>query len=74
MKKTVLLGMLVATVAGCSDIPIDGLTRAGWDDPISMPPMGYVGDTWVDARGCVYFSTASGWVPHVGGNLKQVCR
>jgi len=74
MNKMVLLGVIVATVSACSDVPIDGLTRAGWDDPVSMPPVGYSRDTWVDANGCVYFSTVSGWVPHVGGNLKQVCR
>ena len=74
MRKLFLFGVLAVTVAGCSDLPIDGLTRAGWDNPASMPPAGYTRDTWVDARGCVYFSTATGWVPHVGGNLKQVCR
>ncbi len=74
MRKYIVLAVLAATVAGCSDIPIDGLSRSGWNDPISMPPAGYTKDTWVDARGCVFFATQAGWVPHVGGNLKQVCR
>ncbi len=74
MKKMALFGIIAATLSACSDLPVDGLTRSGWDGPASMPPMGYSSDTWVDQRGCVYFSTASGWVPHVGGNLKQVCR
>jgi len=74
MKKMVLLVAVAATIAGCSDVPIDGLTRAGWDGPTSMPPLGYALDTWVDERGCVYFATQTGWVPHIGGNLKQVCR
>lgn len=74
MNKMVLFGVIAATLSACSEVPIDGLTRGGWDEPVSMPPTGYARDTWVDARGCVYFSTATGWVPQVGGNLKQVCR
>ncbi len=74
MRKLVLSGVVLTLIAGCSDLPIDGLSRSGWDGPASMPPVGYSGDTWVDNRGCVYFATASGWVPHVGRNLRQVCR
>ncbi len=74
MRKVVLTGVLAVMVAGCSEVPVDGLSRAGWDDPASLPPIGYKNDTWVDAKGCVFFATGSGWVPHVGGNLKQVCR
>lgn len=74
MRKLVLAGTILTMIAGCSDLPIDGLSRSGWDGPASMPPIGYNSDTWVDARGCVFFATASGWVPHVGGNLRQVCR
>ena len=74
MRKVFLCGLLAVTVAACGEVPIDSMTRSGWDAPASMPPAGYTRDTWVDARGCVYFSTATGWVPHIGGNLKQVCR
>lgn len=74
MRKIVLSGLILVAVAGCTDIPIDGLSRAGWDEPSSMPPIGYPNDTWVDAKGCKFISTATGWVPQIGGNLKQVCR
>ena len=74
MRSVVMSGVLAVLVAGCSEVPIDGLARAGWDDPVTMPPVGYSGDTWVDARGCIFFATGTGWVPYVGGNLKQVCK
>lgn len=74
MRKVVLSSLILVAVAGCSDLPVDSLSRSGWDGPSSMPPIGYPKDTWVDEKGCVYFSTASGWVPQIGGNLKQVCR
>ncbi len=77
MKKIALF-CLAAVVAGCSDMPVDGLSRSGWDAPTSMPPANYTGDTWIDARGCVYFATGNaanrGWVPYVGKGLKQVCK
>jgi len=73
MRKVILSCVVAVIVAGCSDIPIDGLSRSGWSGPASMPPSGYTKSTWVDSRGCVFFATGQGWVPHVGGGLKQVC-
>lgn len=74
MRKYLVLGLLAATVAGCAEMPIDGLSRSGWDQPSTMPPANYTKDMWVDSRGCVFFATRSGWAPFVGKNLKQVCR
>lgn len=73
MKKLSLL-LAALVVAGCSDMPIDGISRSGWDGPASYPPAGYSKDVWVDARGCVFFATGQGWVPHIGAGLKQVCK
>ena len=77
MKKLSLL-LAALVVAGCADMPIDGMSRAGWDDPVNYPPAGYTKDVWVDARGCVFFATGTpgnrGWAPYVGAGLKQVCR
>lgn len=77
MKKFALIG-IAAVVAACSDVPIDGMSRSGWDDPVTLPPANYAKDVWVDARGCVFFATGTpsnrGWAPYVGVGLKQVCR
>ena len=76
MKKIAMVCVL-GVVAGCGEMPIDGVSRAGWDDPVNYPPANYTKDTWVDARGCVFFATGTasnrGWVPYIGASLKQVC-
>jgi len=74
MRKIGLTAVVLATLAGCSDMPVDGLSRSGWDTPTTMPPVGYTKSSWVDAKGCVFFATGSGWVPQIGANLRQVCR
>jgi len=77
MKKFAVMCSLVV-VAGCSALPIDGMSRAGWDGPANLPPVGYAKETWVDARGCVFFATGStsnrGWAPYIGSGLNQVCK
>lgn len=74
MRKIMALGMLSVALTACSELPIDSLSRSGWDAPTSLPPAGYDHHTWVDQRGCVFFKTGTGWVPHVGAKLKQVCK
>lgn len=76
--KLVFCVMAAVLVAGCTELPIDGMSRAAWDDPVNYPPAGYSKDVWVDARGCVFFATGygsnRGWAPYVGSSLKQVCK
>ena len=74
-----LLGL--TALSGCEAIgnlptAFDLLPNSSYEirDPANLPPEGYAGEFWVDARGCEFIRTAQGdWVPRFGNDGKAFC-
>jgi hypothetical protein len=85
MKKPILTLATLSVLGACSmperqNLTLFSLLGMGGSDltgPANLPPPGYVGEYWVDTKGCVFIKTGTAgdisWVPQVTAQRKPIC-
>lgn len=78
MKKIAapfLVGLLFT--APLAPLPLFAATLSNNSGPAELPPAGFIGDQFVDSRGCIYIRAgrdgAIQWIPRVTRDRKLVC-
>ena len=75
MLSKVVSGAILATALSASITGAQSIAQLG--GPANLPPAGFTGQQFVDARGCVFlkagFGNGTNWVPRVDRTHKPLC-